>query len=371
MNATKWTFLAAVAGTLGLAACGGGGGGGGGGPAVKIADIRAADPAETISNAGAAATAVQRFGSVTQSSNVDGTGVTTDRAGAAFADGRLRVTVARQGKTALLLDTNDAVAAGQGRDTLFGIPGAARTVRSWATLNVTGNAATISGVAASWANDDPADWLAGGYWLHLTGSGFGTASLDVTGAEVGAFVDGPELSSQPASLPTSGTATFRGLAAGLYASEYGTDFDEIPRGSTEIGDFEGVATLTADFAGNTVSGCIGCTGQVRLTGIFIDGASGATREFDAATDYRVHLGALSFDGSGRFSGDGVTLSNPTLERAGIRYLRTVGSWGGQFSNQPVATGEPRLAAGTFGGETATGGGSRGVFIGAFAAGKQQ
>ena len=128
--------------------------------------------------------------------------------------------------------------------------------------------------------------------------------------------------------------------------------------------------MTADFTDNTISGCIGCTGQVRLTGIHTNGASGVTRTFDVATDYRVHLGALSFDGSGRFSGDSVTLSNPTLEGAGIRYVRNTGSWGGQFSNQPVATSKPRLAAGTFGGETATGGRTRGVSVGAFAAGKQ-
>ena len=38
----------------------------------------------------------------------------------------------------------------------------------------------------------------------------------VTGAEIGAFVDGPELSGS-ATLPSLGTASYSGPAAGLYA----------------------------------------------------------------------------------------------------------------------------------------------------------
>lgn len=32
--------------------------------------------------------------------------------------------------------------------------------------------------------------MAGGYWMHLTGR---TDPLTITGAEIGAFVDGPEI----------------------------------------------------------------------------------------------------------------------------------------------------------------------------------
>lgn len=119
MNPTRWIVPAAVlAGALALAACSGGGGtpaampqqadmggepssqpptgGSQDGQPVSLetrARLQIADPERTARGIGAAAGAQPRFGSVTQSSNAAG-GVTTDRARAAFANGRLTVTVA-------------------------------------------------------------------------------------------------------------------------------------------------------------------------------------------------------------------------------------------------------------------------------------
>lgn len=369
----RYIVSTAIACTLALAGCGGGGGGSGssaGGPRVTLADVQAADPDRIVSTAEAAAGAQPGFGSVTQSTN-QADGVTTDRASAEFADGRLRVTVARQGKSALTLDSAHAISdfgAGPVVDTVFGIPGAARTIQSWAALNVTGSAATISGLTATWAADDPTDYLAAGYWLHMTGSGFGGPSPNITGAEAGAFVDGPEISGPPESLPTSGTATYRGLAGGLYASEYGTDLvsEGVPSGTVEIGDFTGAATLTADFADNTISGCIGCEGNIQLSGIAVAPDGGTVTFSEVDTRARVHLGSLSIDPeTGGFRGGGVTLTSPDTS-----YASTSGSWGGRFSNRPVASGEPRAVAGTFGGAATTSGGSTSVFVGAFGAGKR-
>ena len=110
-------YLAALAVALGgallLTACGGGGGGGGGSPAAQAppaapdpapartptqADVnrfRAADPAKNLDSATGAARALPRFGSVTQSTNVDSNGVTTDRASAAFDGTGMTVRVTR------------------------------------------------------------------------------------------------------------------------------------------------------------------------------------------------------------------------------------------------------------------------------------
>ena len=346
---------------------------------MTLADVQAADPDRIVNTAEAAATARPGFGSVTQSTNQTD-GVTTDRASAEFADGRLRVTVARQGKSALTLDSAHVISdfdVGPVTDTVFGIPGAARTIQRWATLNVTGSAATISSLTATWATDDPSDYLAGGYWLHMTGSGFGGISPDVTGAEAGAFVHGPEISGPPESLPTSGTATYRGPASGLYAFEYGTSEFEpdfvsvrVPAGTIRIGDFTASATLTADFADNTISGCIGCQGGFQISGITV-APDGGTTGFGASGDVaRIHLGSLSIDPeTGEFRGGGVTFSG-TVHDGHLEEASTSGSWGGRFSNRPVASGEPRAVAGTFGGAATTSGGSTSVFVGAFGAGKR-
>lgn len=311
-----------------------------------------------------------RFGSVTQSTNRGADGVTTDRASAAFTDGRSSVTVARQGESALTLSDDravpDYVRTGSARDVLTGIPGAARTLRNWAIVNVTGTEVTLSRLASSWADDDPADWLAGGYWVHLTGTGFGSA-WSLTGVEYGAFVDGPELRSPPASRPSLGTATCSGLASGAYFMEYGTDV-AVPRGSTELGEFQGVARLTADFADNSISGCmgLGCAERIETAGVIRNGLTGAWRNFtNVRSDIRADFGAARVDENGRFSDGRVTLSSP-----GVRVVHSAGSWGGTFLNKPVATGEPHLVAGTTLDNATTSGGTRLYFVGAFAAGKR-
>lgn len=343
---------------------------------MTLADVQAADPDRIVNTAEAAATARPGFGSVTQSTNQTD-GVTTDRASAEFADGRLRVTVARQGKSALPLDSAHVISdfdVGPVTDTVFGIPGAARTIQRWAILNVTGDTATVSSLTATWATDDPSDYLAGGYWLHMTGSGFGGVSPDVTGAEAGAFVHGPEISGPPESLPTSGTATYRGPASGLYAFEYGTsefesDFvsERVPAGAISIGDFTGTATLTADFADNTISGRVG---NFRISAITVAPDGGTTKFTRSGSGTTVHLGSLSIDPeTGEFRGGGVTFSG-TVHDGHLEEASTSGSWGGRFSNRSVASGEPRAVAGTFGGAATTSGGSTSVFVGAFGAGKR-
>ena len=193
------------------------------------------------------------------------------------------------------------------------------------------------------------DWLTGGYWMHVKENG------DV--AATGAFVDAPELAGAP-SLPSLGTATYRGRATGGYALVYGSDVANVAAGSHEIGDYEGQLELVADFERSLVSG--------RVHSIEVNGLrtplAGGTRPFnDVAVGYEISLEAATFDRDG-FTGD----TSVTSTDSGLGIADSSGSWGGKFSTVPDLDGNPRLVAGTHGAEFTSAGGTEAAFIGAFA-----
>ena len=207
---------------------------------------------------------------------------------------------------------------------------------------------TIGLVAADWDSTDPTDYLAGGYWLHATGDIYGG---EINDAEMGAFVDGPELRGTP-DMPLTGTATYDGRAAGLYASRYGTDGGAVPRGTHELGEFSGDLSLTADFRASNISGVVD---NIYLDYVVV-APSGASRLGSGATDYRVNLGAAQFGSGGAFTGSNVTVTHPSVT------ARSEGSWGGKFSTTDDSAGNPRLVAGTLGGTATTPGGSTSSFL---------
>ena len=209
-------------------------------------------------------------------------------------------------------------------------------------VDYTQSETTLAYGVVSWDSADPSDYLAGGYWLHASGDILGTFDID----EAGAFADGPEISmSNRPTMPVRGTASYIGEAEGLYGVEYGTDAPGY-EGTSAIGIFYADMALTADFNARTIGGCMGCNG-----GVFLDGDP---------SNYRVRLGATSFASNGTFRGSSVSLENPDVD-----IVSTSGAWGGMFSNQPNADGDPRLVAGTLGGEARTSGGSEAVFVGAY------
>ena len=387
-----FTSLAIALGSaLLLTACGGGGGGGGGNAAPTAqtgagaqqpapartptqADVnrfRAADPAKNLDSATGAARALPRFGSVTQSTNVDSNGVTTDRASAAFDGTGMTVRVTRADSSVLTIDTADAFFEDERPDTRFLIPGAQRTERSWGALNVSDRAATLSAIGVTSAGGDSDDWLALGAWLHIAGRNLLSSAPTVTSIDMGAFVDGPELRSHPTTLPVTGTARYEGYAGGFYAARYGNGFSNVASGTEAFGAFDAVATLTADFADNSISGCVGCKGDMSVSGVFTDGGTGQIRSFsDVPDDAQIRLGEAQIAQDGTFRVRDVTYFSPTAARLGIGVARQEGTWGGKFSNLSVETGEPSLAAGTFGGEVTLSDGSRSAYVGAFGAGKQ-
>ena len=406
--------LAAAFGLLSLVACGGGGGGPKTmaqaqeeeNPAAARDRIRAADPSKASAAAGRAAVALPRFGSVTQSTNVDSDGVSTDRARAVFTGAGATVKVTRADSSAFTIDTADAV---DEIDT-FAVPGIPNddfapptqslfetirarrnrgepvvpwTGRVWETMSVSDRAYTGAVLTAYQAytrsldseenaipKPAPDGWLAFGSYLHIAGQNLLSSAPAVASVEMGAFADGPELRSPPASLPDTGAASYEGQARGMLFG--GTD-----RGS-EIGDFAATATLTANFADNTIRGCVGCKGEFTIDSVITNHVTGAeTRRRADPTDIQLRLGEAQVDADGTWRVRDVTLYSAERQAEGHRFTEQNGSWGGRFSNVPAATGEPRLAAGTFGGlAVRTGPGNpaddpfRVRYLGSFVAGKQ-
>lgn len=339
---------------------GGGGSGGTTSPTVSdplpaIAEAQTAGADRSRDASAEAAVALPRFGSVTQSSN-SAFGVTTDTASTAFDGNRLTLRIdRRRGSDSVLEPVPDGASYIDASPAMAGHSG-----RFYALAGVTDAGVSVAVAYTSWDNADPTDYLAGGYWMHLEAD---LNAPDLFELEVGAFIDGPELSGTP-TLPVSGTASYRGSAVGLYAYEYGGGHAQSATHLADVGQYEGSVTLTANFGANWISGRID---EVSVSG-FRTARDGRETEFhDEAPFAQVALGAATIRPDGRFSNSDVRV----VAGAGRVIGPTGGSWGGGFSHIPDAAGDPRLVAGTAGAEWSEPDGSRGAVIGAyFATGSQ-
>lgn len=320
----------------------------------SFADAQTADPEAARAAGAEAANALPGFGSVTQSSN-SASGVTTDTASASLEGSRLTLRVERANGRSLTLDS--AGEASQSQDIDFPVEG--RSGRAYAlldlgALSLSRTAISVAAVYTSWDDDDPANYLAGGYWMHVEGE---LLDPDGIAVEIGAFMDGPELSGTPA-LAALGEASYRGPATGIYAYRYGSGHADRLEGSGVVGEFFGIAALDADFAAGTVSGSIE---ELTVSGL---GAAPDGEAFEIAGEdpgLRVDLGSAAFGRNGTFTGRAVTVAstnpNRTIDSSG-------GAWGGRFSNVPE-TDQPRLVGGTVGAEWEERNGGGGVVLGAF------
>ena len=293
------------------------------------------------------AASLPRFGSVTQSSNRDAAGLTTDGVDTTFDGRRFTLTVLREDGSNVTFDTSNIHASGH-------------TLR----VKETGNSVSAALLTVDW--DDPAgsDYLAGGTWIHLTGGNAGNRRF--TDAEMGTFVDGPALAvSSPVIFPALGIARYHGSAKGFYAINYGRDFDDdIPYGSFGAGRFSGKVELTARFGpdSNTVEGCLGCEGETLLNGVFTDGLTGEDMDvIDKPAPIRLRVGPEPIDEFGRFSGKSVSVEG------GPATVVSTGTWGGRFSGNEAIVAPPRLVAGTFGGWGTLAGGTQAGLVGSYEA----
>ncbi|MCY4439452.1 MAG: hypothetical protein OXE53_04490 [Deltaproteobacteria bacterium] len=349
----------AISAPLALAACGGGSSGQPATPGnITLAEVNTASPNMTLRAADTAATSLPAFGSVTQSSNRDAGGVSTDSASTTFDGQNIALTVTRENGNSFTLDVAGDAYESRPLEGLF--PGYRSHL--WHLLDVGSDTTRSAFVAVNWDDSDPAHYLAGGYWIHLTGN---VETLSITDVEIGAFADGPEISlSNPPIMPALGSAQYAGTAHGLTVTRYGTDFPSIAPGTLDMGEFYSTVALTADFADGTIGGCMGCADGIEFNVFRVEPTTGDVEELSGTMQYRVILGPTSFDPSGKFRSTDVTIEHPQIG------LSSSGVWGGRFSNVPADNGDPRLIAGTVGGNISTPGGSEGSMVGLFVGTKQ-
>ncbi len=210
-----------------------------------------------------------------------------------------------------------------------------------------------------WNNADPTDYLAAGWWLAYPPD---VPIWAFESATRGVFLDGPELDpANPPDLPLAGTATYVGGMGDLYTYNYRRAWGELD-GSTEVTEFAGPISLTADFALNRLTGCLGCLGPIETApGRHLAPAVpwGADDPAALPADYDVHFEA-SIGANGAFEDTAVTVTHPDRT-----VVSNAGTWRGQFSNVPDADGNPRRVVGSTDALFAEEDGSHGRFTGIF------
>ncbi len=316
-----------------IAGCGGGGGGGMSSLANTVTgNIRSINQDAANLETRTAARAIPNSGSVTQSSNVDGSNVTLDEvsATATYTNGVLNVEV-----------TN-------GRSGGWG------TISSSSNINLTGTRTdedndfrqqtlgrrddsgdVIVDVFTNRLNNADTNYLVGGTWLYLP-------SEEESELEIGAFLDSPVADTPVAYLRTQATANYEGDATGVFVGNDG--------GNSLLGEFVGQVELTAAFGGNpTVRGRIFDMAEIDDT----------RSEFTSLDLPDLTLGEADIrdESGGFFTGD------TSLTDASNRAY--TGRWGGQFYGD-----EAQHVGGTFGSSTSNENYDL-SFVGVFAGSKEE
>jgi hypothetical protein len=275
-----------------------------------------------------------------------------------FSGPSLRVFVQLDdGSEASVNTADDAIATRPGSTP---IPG--HRARDWTFVKDVQRGTSVVYALVSWDPDNPADYLMAGWWAQFPGQHL--PELSFRDSVQYAIVDGPETDpAAPPELPLEGEATYTGQAGGLYTYVAGSDWGE-DEGAYVIDEYEGVITITADFADATMSACIGCSGDLVTRrahfGIFL---GDELRDLQGiAGDYEMHFGETVFNPDGTFEYDDVTVRHP--ERT---ITQSEGYWGGTLSNIPDEAGHPRLVAGFSGVDFEESDGSVGEFGGTFVA----
>ena len=245
----------------------------------------------------------------------------------------------------IALSDSTTIDLNSANDSLEGLTRETSNSKNIGMGTIDGNRATLSRIEVNWRDSDTTDYVAGGYWLSVD-----TTNPQSPIAEAGVFIDGVEFQTSP-TLPTTGSATYNGKAHGLHTVVYNNE-----RGF-RIGEFDGDATLTADFGDSTISG--------KIDNIYSTEESIDVQRPRSTRPYVITLGTAPITNMGDFAGS-VQITHPSDN------VDSVGRWDGQFSNLPVsATDEnPRLVAGTFGVSWVHSSGTQGQYIGVFSADKQ-
>ena len=269
---------------------------------------------------------------------------------------RLFVTL-EDGRDVSVNTTDDAVAS---RSAVTPIPG--HRARDWTFVKDVEEGTSVAYALVSWHDDNPADYLMAGWWAEFPDQHL--PELSFRDSVQYALVDGPEIDpSNPPRLPMEGRATYVGQAGGLYTYVPGSDWGD-DEGAFVLDEYEGAIAIAADFAANTLSGCIGCVGDLVTRrahfGVFLGDEVRDVRSI--AAGYELHFSETPMNPDGTFENADVTVSHPERTVA-----RSEGHWGGSLSSIPDRAGNPRLAAGFSGAEFEESDGSIGSFFGTFVA----
>ncbi len=235
--------------------------------------------------------------------------------------------------------------------------------RVWILRKTKRDSSSLVYALIGWDDDDPTDYLAAGYWLRFPGPrAFGRG---LVAAERRVFIDGPEIDpSNPPELPLSGTATYLGPVGGLYEYSHGSDWTDV-EAPVVADEFAATMNIQADFSDGTLSGCIGCIGDIRIERRHLYAYLGFRRRpvpEAPPTDYELHFGLTAIDRDGTFRNTDVNVLHP--DRI---VTQSGGSWSGTLSNVPDGAGSPRLVAGMVGVAFQEADGSQGDFQGIFTA----
>ena len=241
-----------------------------------------------------------------------------------------------------------------------GTPMPGHRAQAFTFLKVAGDDTSLAHALLSWDPDNPSDYLAFGWWAQFYDQQ--PPALSLAEADGYAIVDGPELDHRVApELPLDGTAEYAGQAGGLYQYTLGSGWRE-NEGGFVIDEYQGVLTLTADFADRTLKGCIGCVGAL-VTQRAHFGVILGQELIDAqgrAKDYEIHLATAIMREDGQFERDRVTLRHPDR-----LVTLSEGFWGGALSSRQDTDGNPRLVAGFNADYFQESDGSEGEFFGSF------
>ncbi len=259
----------------------------------------------------------------------------------------------QDGHEASVKTTDDAIGTRPGETP---IPG--HEARDWTFLKDAETGTTLAHALVSWDTGNPADYLMAGWWIQFPGQHL--PELSLADSEQYAIVDGPEIDpANPPQLPLAGEATYTGSVGGAY--RYVPEGD---RDAAMVEEHRGTITLSADFGSRTLSGCIGCVGELAAGRAHFGAVLGDEAPDGRAliADYELHLGAAAIGPEGNFEAADIAVRHP--ERTQVR---TKGFWGGLFSNIPNVSGEPRLVAGFSSAVFSESDGGEAVIVGAFVA----
>ena len=232
--------------------------------------------------------------------------------------------------------------------------------RRWAMIKSHTEGTALAYALVSGDNDNPTDYLAAGYWLWFPGTD--SRLLSLSAAEPNLFMDGPEIgSANLADMGVSGTATYVGEVGGVYRYHYGSGWNGVDEREFAE-EFGGPINITADFSDNTVTGCIGCLGdlEVRREHLYTLLRRRVAQPLAQPTDHEIHFGKTPIGANGTFESLEATVTHPTRT-----IMRSGGYWSGSFSNRPDVDGNPRLVAGVAEAAFEEADGSEGSFQGIF------